>query len=507
MSTRVAMVGNYVFPWCSERYWADTLEDLGCTVTRIQEDKIKPGTLSSQVEGHQLFIWVKTWDGFVTHKDLDQIRALGIPSVNLHLDLFVPIGRRNTLDTDPRWRCDYVLTADGDPHSQEVFERHGINHYFLPPGVYKPEAVYGNYRPELAHDLTFVGGGVEYAHREWPYRKKLAQWLMDNYSGTINRNGLNIPRYGKYGHPQRLMRGQDLNDLYASAKIAIGDSLCIDFSHKYYVSDRLFESVGRGAFTIFPHVPGIEEFLEDGKEIIYYDFNDWDGLREKIEYYLDPIHEDERQTIRLAGHERVKREHTYHNRLQTMLNIIFPVTLNGENIPAKHIHPDVTVEGVAGTFQEYKVPLRINLGSGADPLTDFVNVDMLDRSDVDVKHNLMNFPYPFEDESATEIRAIDVVEHLDNFTDDKRPAVIAFIEECYRILKPGGELYLQTPGYQAAFRWTDPTHVRPFTAETFTLWDEDTPYGKTNGYYSHAKFKVRVEELENHNLRVWLVKR
>jgi len=506
MSTRVAMVGNYVFPWCSERYWADTLEDLGCTVTRIQEDKIKPGTLSSQVEGHQLFIWVKTWDGFVTHKDLDQIRALGIPSVNLHLDLFVPIGRRNTLDTDPRWRCDYVLTADGDPHSQEVFERHGINHYFLPPGVYKPEAVYGNYRPELAHDLTFVGGGVEYAHREWPYRKKLAQWLMDNYSGTINRNGLNIPRYGKYGHPQRLMRGQDLNDLYASAKIAIGDSLCIDFSHKYYVSDRLFESVGRGAFTIFPHVPGIEEFLEDGKEIIYYDFNDWDGLREKIEYYLDPIHEDERQTIRLAGHERVKREHTYHNRLQTMLNIIFPVTLNGENIPAKHIHPDVTVEGVAGTFQEYKVPLKINLGCGSMIKEGFCNVDWIAQPGVDVVHNLLEFPWPFDDGVAEVVSAHDVLEHMPPFTDDKQSFPIRFVEEAHRILKPGGKLFIQVPHWQSKNVWIDLTHVRGYDERSMDYFDETTDLGRAYGYYSPCKFNVSALRTPNDNVEFTMFK-
>jgi SAM-dependent methyltransferase len=151
--------------------------------------------------------------------------------------------------------------------------------------------------------------------------------------------------------------------------------------------------------------------------------------------------------------------------------------------------------------------LKINLGSGADPLPGFVNVDMLDRPDVDVIHNLMEFPYPFDDEAATEIRAIDVVEHLDNYTADQRPSVIAFVEEAYRILKPGGELYIQTPGYRAEFAWQDPTHVRPFHPRTFDLWDEDTDYGRTNGYYSKAKFKVKSEELPNGNLRVWMIKR
>lgn len=148
--------------------------------------------------------------------------------------------------------------------------------------------------------------------------------------------------------------------------------------------------------------------------------------------------------------------------------------------------------------------MKLNLGSGNDPKDGYINCDFLDLPTVDKVLNCVDFPYPFEDNSAEKIMAVDLIEHLPNFTKDDRPMIIAFIEECYRILKPGGELYIQTPGYNAEFLWQDPTHVRGFHIKTFDLFDPETEFGKTTGFYSEAKFKVRAEELENHNLRFWM---
>src|ERR1035441_9705583 len=123
------MVGNFTQSHCSEVHWALTLEDLGHQITRIQESSIKHGTLPEKVRGHNLFLWVRTWEGYVSQQDLEKIRAMGIPSVNYHLDLFIGLQREEGLDVDPRWMCDYVFTADGDPACQEIFKAHGINHY------------------------------------------------------------------------------------------------------------------------------------------------------------------------------------------------------------------------------------------------------------------------------------------------------------------------------------------------------------------------------------------
>lgn len=317
---RVAVVGNFTQRHCSEVHWALTLEDLGHSVTRIQENQIKPGTLPRLVDGHDLFMWVRTWEGFVTHQDLADIRALGVPSVSYHLDLFVGLDRGAGLDTDPRWRCDFVFTPDGDPASAEVFKAKGVNHFYIKPGVYKPECKLYEPDGKTGNQVIFVGGGSptgqgpQYGHKEWPYRGKLLKWLQDTYG----------ERFSKYGHPQQTVRNEELNQLYANSKVVVGDSLCLNFHKPYFWSDRVYETLGRGGFIIHPDIRGLEEEfgVMDGDDeiLVRYEYGHFDHLKQLIDFYLE--HEDERIKKRNVGHQYVKENCTYHERLTEMLGVV-----------------------------------------------------------------------------------------------------------------------------------------------------------------------------------------
>lgn len=307
---KILMVGNFSQAHCSEVHWSATLEDLGCQVTRIQENTIKPHTLPALTVGHDIFLWVRTWAGFVTKSDLYQIKDMGVPTVSLHLDLYVKLQRSSGLDTDMFWRTAYVFSADGDPQSAEVFKAKGINHHYLPPGAYKPESVIGTPREEFKQDIIFVGGGRGYHPKDWPYRMQLLNHLQTTFGS----------RYTKYGYPERTVRNLELNDLYASVKVTVGDSLNPSFNHQKYTSDRLFDATSRGAFLVYPRIAGIEEMLEEDKEVVYYDYGNFKELDDKVNYYLQ--NDEAREKIRMAGFERVKRDHTYHNRLSDMLDIL-----------------------------------------------------------------------------------------------------------------------------------------------------------------------------------------
>ena len=167
----------------------------------------------------------------------------------------------------------------------------------------------GNYE-HFKHDVVFVGGGEDYMHPEWPYRAKLVRWLKETY-GT---------RLGKYGHPERTVRGHELNQLYSSSKIVIGDTLCKDFFDSYYYSDRCFEVTGRGGMLITPYIPGMTDHFIDRQDVVFYAYDNFDQLKYMIDYYLE--HHDEREAIRLAGHYRTKQTNTYTQRMQSMIDTL-----------------------------------------------------------------------------------------------------------------------------------------------------------------------------------------
>ena len=143
--------------------------------------------------------------------------------------------------------------------------------------------------------------------------------------------------------------------------------------------------------------------------------------------------------------------------------------------------------------------IRLNLGAGSIAQKDWVNVDIVDLPGIDLVQDLNVAKWPFADLSVGEILALDIVEHLDD--------PVHFITECWRILVPGGTLFIQTPRQDAEFLWIDPSHKRGFHEQSFDFFDPDKPFGQTTGFYSDAKFYISCKILPNKNLQFTLVKR
>jgi hypothetical protein len=315
---KIIFIGNFEPSWSTESHLKRSLEALGYSVLPYQENSRDTERLIGRTEqdGYplgfragvgliDLLLWTRTWG--VKGDMMGFIRNCPIPTVSYHLDLYIGLQRGANLERDPFWNTRYVFTPDGG--SQRYFDEHGINHYYLRPGVFGEECYLAQpNRTKYPHEIIFVGS--EQYHVEWPYRGKLIKWLRENYGD----------RFKVYGSSGQTIRGHELNVLYASAKIAIGDTLCLNFNHPNYVSDRLYEGSGRGAFQIFPYIPGITEELKDGEHLSLYRYNDWDGLRQRIDYYLS--HDEERERIRVAGHEQVKAHCTYVHRCAEMLAVV-----------------------------------------------------------------------------------------------------------------------------------------------------------------------------------------
>lgn len=316
----VAQVGNFTQLHCTEVHLKRSLEALGCTVTPFQEDAYTPRALSralADMPALDLLLFTRTWGRTLTHGHLEWLRGQGVPSVSVHLDLYVGIergGPRNpcswhNIERDPFWATDWVFSADGDPASQKFFADRGIRHRWLPPAVVADECYLADV--PLARDLVFVGS--RQYHPEWTWRAQLLDWLAATY-----------PRRCEfYGHaqPGGPIRNVALNFLYASTRMAVGDTLCPGYAHTRYWSDRLTETLGRGGVLLHPRIQGMEDLgFVDGETVITYEYGDLPGLADRIDHYLK--HDDEREAIRRAGHQLVKDRHTYTHRMRTVLDTV-----------------------------------------------------------------------------------------------------------------------------------------------------------------------------------------
>jgi len=310
----IVFLGNFEVPYSSENHHANSLESLGHTVCRLQERFIKDSVILDQALNSDLFIWVHThgWNtpgrigmGMV----LEQLRASKIPTMTYHLDLWLGLEREKDLKEDNFYQTIGHFFATDKLMADWFNENTNVKGHFLPAGVYDKECyIHPDYDvQDFDYDVIFVGS--KRYHHEYPYRPQ----LIDHLRNVYGKRFLHVGGDGDTG----TVRGEDLNRIYAKSKIAVGDSLNINFSYPYYTSDRLFESTGRGGFTIYPDIKGLDSYFYDKKEIVFYKHGDLKDLTNKIDYYLD--NPEEREAIRMMGHLRTKKEHTYINRWSSIL--------------------------------------------------------------------------------------------------------------------------------------------------------------------------------------------
>jgi len=119
----------------------------------------------------------------------------------------------------------------------------------------------------------------------------------------------------------------------------------------------------------------------------------------------------------------------------------------------------------------------IDLGGRFGAWENFETVDLLDA---DIVANL-NEDWPFEDNSVGVINASNIVEHL------KDP--IHTMNEAYRVLAPGGWLFIDVPSTDGRGAFQDPTHV--------SFWNRNSFWYYTNSNYAKyikPSYKGRFQE-------------
>jgi SAM-dependent methyltransferase len=107
--------------------------------------------------------------------------------------------------------------------------------------------------------------------------------------------------------------------------------------------------------------------------------------------------------------------------------------------------------------------IKLNLGCGLDKRNGYINIDVREEVKPDLVIDLeKEFLKRFDNESVDEIIARDFIEHLSwRIVED-------FLKDCYRVLKKGGRMYIQTPDLEAISKKV--------------ILNQDFKYGDLEGY-------------------------
>jgi SAM-dependent methyltransferase len=106
-------------------------------------------------------------------------------------------------------------------------------------------------------------------------------------------------------------------------------------------------------------------------------------------------------------------------------------------------------------------PLVLDVGCGDTcQYPDNIGVDLRHGDAVavqaDVAHRL-----PFRDACADRVFVVHLLEHLPDF--------LPLIDECHRVLRPGGVLHVLAPWWRHVNAVADPTHLRLIDTQTFKM--------------------------------------
>ena len=101
---------------------------------------------------------------------------------------------------------------------------------------------------------------------------------------------------------------------------------------------------------------------------------------------------------------------------------------------------------------------------------------------------------PLEDNSADEINCEHTLEHIQLNED-----FIFVMNEIYRVLKPGGTVYIEVPHKDSDMAYESVEHTRFFTQHTFMNF-YDNPYHKEMGYPLFTPVSVGVGMRQQHKI-------
>ena len=268
------------------------------------------------------------WDACVTPETIDAIGALGVPTVNWYCNGSFQLNLVEQISP----HFDFCLVPE--KFRLKDYEAMGAH------PIYCQEAANSDfYKPvDVPYDLDVAFVGMAYGERPAAVAGLIEQGIdvrvwgplwtrftregqtMRMQAGKIKRALLRQPSPAPVWLPARNVGGilsdEKLVETFSRAKINLGFSSCGETHREgeriVQIRLRDFEVPMSGGFYLVEHMEELAEFFEIGREIETY--HDFDELADKIRFYLS--HDEARETIRRAGFERARRDHTWRKRFE-----------------------------------------------------------------------------------------------------------------------------------------------------------------------------------------------
>lgn len=308
MKLRIGFIGNFIpaFSTENERKWS--FEKLGHTVIPFQENQTTAEQLKAEAQNLDMLVYSHTHDPSYIIKDLVDVfryyKSINVPTVSAHLDRWLGLKRVEDMGNEATWFTEYIFMADASPEAVEKYNELNLNWYYLKPAVVERDC-YIAQRDHIKypHDIVFTGSRGY--HPEYPFRPQLVDWLKATYGH----------KFGHYGNDGiKVVREHELNVLMASSKVVVGDS-CFG-GRPNYVSDRYYETRGRGGVLLHPKTDGVDDI-----GVTHYEKENLEDLKKQIDMLLND--DRHRESMRLMGFNWVKDNETYTHRAQEIIDVVF----------------------------------------------------------------------------------------------------------------------------------------------------------------------------------------
>ena len=120
-----------------------------------------------------------------------------------------------------------------------------------------------------------------------------------------------------------------------------------------------------------------------------------------------------------------------------------------------------------------KNQIKLDIACGNNLQKGFIGIDIVGKPDsqAEIVHDLLTSPWPLEDNSVDETFCSHFLEHIPK-GDSYHAPIYQFMDELYRVLKPGGLARFISPYYTSVRAFQDPTHHQFISEPLFNYFNE-----------------------------------